>query len=113
MENNLDLSLINNFIENQKNIAEIEIKISNAIASFKAELEQRQNKEIEIKEAIKKEMLKNGVKKFENDVILLNYIAPTTRKTLDTAKLKEEKPDIYEEYSKVGEVSDSIRIKIK
>jgi predicted phage-related endonuclease len=113
MENNLDLSLINNFIENQKNIAEIEIKISNAIASFKAELEQRQNKEIEIKEAIKKAMLKNGVKKFENDVILLNYIAPTTRKTLDTAKLKEEKPDIYEEYSKVGEVSDSIRIKIK
>ncbi|MEK6884163.1 MAG: hypothetical protein AABY22_31325 [Nanoarchaeota archaeon] len=113
MEKELDNNLIQSFVENSKEIQIIEEKISSVVANFKKELEEK-NKQLEnIRESIKVAMRDSDVKKFENDVISLTYVAPTTRKSIDTDKLKEEKPELWEEYSKVSEVKDSIRIKIK
>jgi hypothetical protein len=109
----LNEELVKSLVENSKAIEHIESQISLAIAGFKKDLEERQVKEEEIRKALKESMIEMNVKKFENDVILINYIASTTKKTIDTTKLKEEKPELWEEYSKTSEVSDSIRIKIK
>lgn len=58
-------------------------------------------------------MKANGVKKFENDFIRLTYKEPTIRTSLDSKKLKEEMPDVFDKYKKESEVKESILIKIK
>ena len=58
-------------------------------------------------------MKANGVNKFENEFIRLTYKEPTTRTSIDSKKLKEEMPDVYENYKKESEVKESILIKIK
>lgn len=65
------------------------------------------------KNAILKEMEKRNILKIENDDLLINYIAPTDRETLDSKTLREEKPDVYDEYIKITPVKASIRIKVK
>jgi hypothetical protein len=54
-----------------------------------------------------------GVKKFENDRIAFTYVAPTTRTSIDSTKLKKKYPDIAEECSKVSNVSASVKITVK
>ena len=54
-----------------------------------------------------------GVKKFENEHVSFTYIAPTTKTSIDSAKLKKKYPDIAEECSKVSNVSASVRISVK
>lgn len=54
-----------------------------------------------------------GVKKFENEHIAFTYVAPTTKTTIDSTKLKKKYPDIAEECSKVSNVSASVRITVK
>ena len=41
------------------------------------------------------------------------YVAPTTRTTIDSKKLKADHPDIAEAYSKTSNVSASVRITVK
>ena len=88
-----------------------------AIQNALAELEQRK-KELEedeksIKAALVAAMEKNGVKTFENDSLKITYVAPTVRKTLDSKKLKSERPDIFVYYAKKSEVKASVRITLK
>lgn len=113
MEKELDIKLINSFVENTKEIQLLESKINSAIVSLQKELGEKTRQNETLKTALKNAMIENGVKKFENDVISLTYVAPYEKTTLDTTKLKEEKPEIYDEYSKISQVSDSIRIKVK
>jgi hypothetical protein len=54
-----------------------------------------------------------GVKKFENAQIAFTYVAPTTRTSIDSTKLKKKYPAIAEECSKVSNVSASVKITIK
>jgi hypothetical protein len=54
-----------------------------------------------------------GVKKFENEHIAFTYVAPTTKTTIDSTKLKKKYPEIAEECSKVSKVSASVRISVK
>jgi predicted phage-related endonuclease len=43
----------------------------------------------------------------------VSYRKASTRTTLDSKKLKEELPDIYDEYSKISNVSSSISISVE
>lgn len=54
-----------------------------------------------------------GVKSFENDIIKISYVEPTTRTTVDSTKLKKKYPAIAEECSKTSEVKGSVRITVK
>lgn len=54
-----------------------------------------------------------GVKKFENEHIAFTYVAPTTRTSIDSTKLKKKYPAIAEECSKVSNVSASVKITVK
>lgn len=82
---------------------------------------------LDVKEQIKKlkevdeannEMLleameKHHLIKFENDAVLINYIAPTDRETFDTKKFKEQCPDVYDAYCTMKPVKASVRVKAK
>jgi len=77
---------------------------------LKKELEEQEKL---LKEQLVKAMEAYGVKSFDNGQIKLTYLAPTTRSTLDSTRLKKDHPDIVEEYTKVSNVSASVRITVK
>ena len=54
-----------------------------------------------------------GVKKFDTPEVTFTYIAPTTRSTIDSAKLKKELPDVAAKYTKTSNVSASVKIEVK
>ena len=53
------------------------------------------------------------VKKWETDNIVVTYIAPSERATIDSKQLKIDQPKIYEQYLKVSQIKEQIKIKIK
>ena len=69
--------------------------------------------EKEVSEELKKAMEENGILGFEDDFIKVTYRKATTRTTIDSKRLKEEKPEIAEEYSKTSNVSSSVSIEVK
>ena len=109
----MEETLIKDLVANNQEILLIEKEVSKRIAVFEDNLKQLKAKEAQIKDAIKQAMEKNNVKKFENDLVSITYIAEMQRKILDTVKLKENEPQIFEKYLKVSNVGSSIRILIK
>ena len=65
------------------------------------------------KESLLKEMEEKNVLKIDTEKLLIYYVAPSTRETLDSKKLKEDLPDIYDLYVKFTDVKSSLRIKVK
>lgn len=76
----------------------------------KKEIERQQK---ELHEAIKEQMLANGVKKWETDYFTATVTPAGTRQTIDSKKLKAEQPDIYNKYMKTSETQPSLRITLK
>jgi predicted phage-related endonuclease len=59
------------------------------------------------------EMKSKDIKKIETDDVIISYIDETERETLDSKKLREEYPDIYDECIKFTKVKASVRIKAR
>lgn len=78
----------------------------------------RMKKEVEDQEKLLKQKLveameAHGIKSFETDQIKMVYVAPTTRSTIDSNRLKKDHPDIVEQYTKISDVSASVRVTVK
>ena len=74
-----------------------------------------QEKELSEKIAKRKEEIKafieeNKLGSFETNLLTVKYTSATTTTTLDTTRLKKEKPELAAEYSKVSARSSSISI---
>ena len=83
------------------------------IALAEAEMESKKRDIEAIKEFLLEQMTANNIKKWETDNIVVTYVAPSERKSVDSTRLKSEQPDIYEQYSKVTNVKEQIKIKVK
>lgn len=81
--------------------------------AFQKEAKEMEEKTKEIKEALKNAMEKYNVSKYENESIKVTYKSASTRITVDSKKLKDDLPGIYEEYSKIVNVSSYVNIDIK
>lgn len=88
-------------------------EVEKIIAYFESQKKEWEEKSNAMRESIVGVMKEKGINKFENEKIMITYIAPTIAKTLDTAKLKSEKPEIYNEYLKDTEKKEQVRIKLK
>lgn len=81
------------------------------------ELEVEAKKIEDQKSALKENLLvameKHGVEKWDNDVMTVTYVKPTTRTSIDSVKLKKDMPEVAAKYSKTSNVKSSIRIKLK
>ncbi len=99
--------------ENLGGLVAIETKITQAIAEFQEELAVKKQRDENLRDELKVAMKANGIKKFGNDFLDITYVAETERVTIDTKKLKDEKPELWNEYSKTSSVKDSVRIKVK
>lgn len=98
-------------IENEQ--ALLDMHAIDDIAFFESQIKQMKEKEDKLKKAILAEMEQKGVIKLDTDLFTINYIASTDRETLNSKKLREELPDIYDEYIEIKQVKPSIRIKLK
>lgn len=74
---------------------------------------QVEDQEKQLKQKLVEAMETYGVKIFENDLIKMTYVAPTTRSTIDSARLKKDHPAIAEQYTKVSDVAASVRVTLK
>lgn len=84
-----------------------------SIAALALQKKRIEDQEKEMRGQLMAAMEKYGVKSFENEDVKFTYIAPTTRTTIDSAKLKKYLPDVAAKYSKTSNVSASVKITVK
>ena len=66
-----------------------------------------------IRADLKRVMAEQGIKSFENEVLKITYVEPSTREIIDQTRLKEELPEIAKEYTKTTTTKESIRITVR
>lgn len=84
-----------------------------AITDITVQKKKLEEQEKLMKKKLQEAMEQHGIKSFENADVKFVYVAPTTKTTIDSAKLKKELPDIAQKYSKTSPVSASVRITVK
>lgn len=100
-------------IKVENDIAVLTEGTAEKIVEFERIVKDIKEKEEALKSAILEEMRANNLIKLETDELILTYVAPTTRESLDSKALRAELPQIYDTYCKLSTVKESLRIKIK
>lgn len=67
----------------------------------------------QMREQLQKAMDAHGIRQFENDILKITYVEPTTRESIDSKALKADLPAIAAKYTKVSNVKGSVRITVK
>lgn len=88
----------------------VDATVIEKIKDFKKAKAQMDLVEKELNKLLKEAMEKVGLKKFIVNGLCATIKDGTTRTTVDSKRLKEEAPDIYEEYSKTTPVASSITL---
>ena len=84
----------------------------NKIIEFEKYKKEMEYQEKLLKEGLMEAMKEVGIKKFIVNGLSATIKDGTKRTTIDSKRLKEELPDVYEEYSKTSEVKPSITISV-
>lgn len=109
----MDKKLVKDFTDTELEIQQVQHEMTLATAEFIERLESLREQEDKMRADIMVAMEKNAVTKFENDVLRITYIAPSTRNSIDVARLKMDEPDLAAKYMKQSTIKASIRIKVK
>lgn len=83
------------------------------IAFYETQKAKAEKQAKKVREKIVETMLKQGITKFENENLIITYIAPTTAETFDSVRFKSEQPETYKKYVKKVDKKESVRIKLK
>ena len=83
------------------------------ITTIENEIKKLKEMQDNYKEQLLKVMEENDILKIEIPELTITRKAPTTRETLDSKALKEDMPEIYDEYVRLTDVKSSINIKLK
>ena len=67
----------------------------------------------ELRAGLLNQMIEKGLKRIETDRMLLTVKEPYERETIDSKKLKELAPDVYEKFKKMTKVNECLLVKIK
>lgn len=103
---------MNELVKIENNEIVVVPEIIEQFKNFKRQKDEMDLKEKQFKQELKDQMEKLGIKKFIINGLSAVIKDGSTRTTLDSKKLKEELPDIYDEYSKTSEVASSITLTI-
>lgn len=102
--------MMNELVKVENGKIEVAKEVVKQIIDFQKVKLEMDLKEKELKKVLKEKMEECGITKWSTDGLCATITSATTRITLDSKKLKEELPDIYDEYSKTSNVSSSIRL---
>lgn len=89
------------------------LEVESLIKRIEEQKKAAEEQAAELRAALMQAMEKNGCTSFENENIKITYVAPSTRSSVDTARLKKELPQIAEKYEKISNVKASLRITLK
>lgn len=95
-----------------KEIQVVDNRISQAVAKEKQLLEKLKERDEELREKLLVAMEENGIKKFENDMLRVTYVAPQIRTTFDSKRFKEEAPELYKEFTKETYTKSHVKISV-
>lgn len=104
---------MNDIIKMENGNAVMSMEFMTHMLSVKDQLKKLKEIDDANNEMLLEAMEKHHLIKFENDAVLINYIAPTDRETFDTKKFKEQCPDVYDAYCTIKPVKASVRVKAK
>lgn len=102
----------NKIVKVENNEIVISQEIVNKIIEFNKAKKEMEYQEKLLKEGLMKAMNEVGIDKFIINGLSAIIKKGSTRTTVDSKRLKEECPDIYEAYSKTSEVSPSLTLTI-
>lgn len=88
-------------------------KVEDYVAQLYALVKAKTDELNQIKEGLCQLMLDNGVKQYDSFRIKLTTVTPKPRKSFDSARFKEDHPDLYEQYCKASVVQPSVRLTVK
>lgn len=83
------------------------------IANFESQIKELKKQEDELKAAILEEMKSKGLVKIETEELAISYVDSFDKEKFDNKKLKEDYPNLYDQYVSMSTVKPSIRIKVK
>ena len=83
------------------------------IRSIEKQMEELRKMEEKMKAKIMAQMESHNCKRIENDELAITYVDETKRTTLDSKRIKDELPGIYDRFSKVSKVSACVKISCK
>lgn len=66
-----------------------------------------------MKQSLLQAMESGFVKRWKGERMTITYCEPSMRQIVDVERLKKERPDIYNEYTKISETKPSVKISIK
>lgn len=89
------------------------LTIQQELKSLDDRKKELEKSESELKQMLIQKMEETGVKSIDNDYFKITYVAPTTRETIDSARIKKELPEIAEQYVKTSAIKASVRITLK
>jgi len=98
---------------NQEAILEKIYEIEQIIVDCEKRAKEAKLKGEELRAGLLNQMIEKGLKRIETDRMLLTVKEPYERETLDSKKVKELAPKIYDECKKVTKVKESLLVKIK
>lgn len=88
-------------------------RVTSYIESLKKKIDEAEKEKEELQNAFLQKMEETGTKSIVTEFCKITYIEAKTRTSLDTKRIKEELPDVYEAYKTTSNVKASIRITIK
>lgn len=99
----------------ENNNLEISKELIEELKNFEALRIQMEIKQKELKESLLEAMKKYNITNWQTDdgSIKAIYRNASTRKTIDSTRLKKELPDVAEEYSKTSDVKESVSLSIE
>lgn len=101
---------MNDIVKIENNEIIVSKDVVEQIKEFQKIKEKMDLMEKELKANLKEAMESVGIEKFIINGLCATVKKGTTRRSLDTKKLKEDLPDIYEEYLKESPVASSITL---
>lgn len=106
---------MNNLVMLDNGEYEVALDVKNTIFAIENEIKKLSELRDNYKKALIKEIEDRNIEKcnIKNDLFTLTYKGPSTRESLDSKSLKEDMPEIYNEYVKITNVSSSISVKLK
>ncbi|MBO7326263.1 MAG: hypothetical protein J6U74_01995 [Clostridia bacterium] len=93
-------------------VALLDPTTADRIEDFERTIKEIKEKEDELKQMILAEMEEKNILTIKTETMTISYVAPTDRETLDSKRLKAEKPDLYDEYVKMSPVKANVRIRL-
>lgn len=96
----------------EKALAEL-AEVESLIKTIEEQKKEAQARSESLRAAIMTAMKENAILSLNNDRMKITYVAPYSRTSVDSARLKKDRPEIYSEYQKSTTVKESLKITIK